>query len=499
MILSNQNLFKKMLCRTSLRIVAAVNMFLTITAYSSAQSTWNLVGNATSTGNDCFRLTKNVSNQRGAAWSNTLLNLKKPFDIYFQLNFGTNNNGADGITVVLQKSLAGTSALADAGMNLGYASTSIPIDPSIDIEFDTYQNIWPANDIADDHCAINGNGSISWTLASPVPILGPGISVEDNLYHLVQVDWKPSSSTLSVYFDCSLLQTLTYDLGWIFGSDSLVYYGLTSATGNANNSQYFCELYLNAGADSSFCPGAPVTLNGNTNFSSYSWSPSQGLSCTNCLNPVADPNDSITYVLTASYGCLTATDEIKLNTNCTVLPIELVSFTASCEKNHNELKWNTASEFNNNYFVLERSGDANNFQVIATIDGAGNSPTAHNYLFTDEQPLSGTNYYRLKQVDFDGTSTYSNTQSVTCTSELGLFVYPNPSRDETHLQIQSSSAKTVTCIVTNLSGRIISQQAIRLNEGSTEILLDNHKMIPGIYDVSIISCDKVLHSLLVIQ
>src|SRR6185503_109105 len=108
-----------------------------------------------------------------------------------------------------------------------------------------------------------------------------------------------------------------------------------------------------------------------------------------------------------------------------------------------------------------------------------------NYSFADAQPLPGTNYYRLKQIDFDGTSTYSNVQSVLCTSLLGVFVYPNPSHNETHLQIQSAAVTTVTCIVANLSGKIILQEQIKLTEGSNEILLDNHKMVSGIYDVAI--------------
>ncbi|HEY1038492.1 MAG TPA: hypothetical protein VGF30_03760, partial [Bacteroidia bacterium] len=90
------------------------------------------------------------------------------------------------------------------------------------------------------------------------------------------------------------------------------------------------------------------------------------------------------------------------------LPIQLVYFTAEGLKNHTvQLKWQTASETNNNYFELQRSTDDLNFTDIARIDGAGNSNTLINYKYIDENPIQGNNYYRLKQVDFDGNFHYS--------------------------------------------------------------------------------------------
>ncbi len=486
--------------RKSLRFSALMCMLLLLAAFTSAQSVWSLV-NALSTGNDCYQLTKKLNHKKGAAWSNTMLNLKKPFEVNFQFNFGTTDNGADGITLVLQKSGAGLNAIGDDGAMIGYSSILTPITPSLDIEFDTYNNgSWLYNDIADDHCAINGGGLTGWNLAPAVPLLGPGVNVEDNQYHKVKVTWQPSTTTIQVYFDCNLIQTLVYDLiPGIFNGDSLVYYGLTSGTGSADNAHYFCELYLDAGTDTTFCPGIPVTLSGNSNFSSYTWSPATGLSCTNCLNPIANPGGTTKYVLTGTLGCLTSIDTVVLTTNCIVLPIELTSFSASCGKNFVDLKWSTASELNNDYFQIERSADARNYEAIGTVDGSGNSSSSHNYSFSDEQPLPGTSYYRLKQVDFDNTYSFSNMESVNCNTTLGLFLYPNPSRDETHLQIESSAATTVTCVVISMSGKTIFLQEVKVIEGTNEILLDNSQVMPGVYDVAVISRDKVLHSLLVIQ
>src|ERR1700751_1021249 len=84
------------------------------------------------------------------------------------------------------------------------------------------------------------------------------------------------------------------------------------------------------------------------------------------------------------------------------LPVELVSFTADCSNGHELLNWSTASETNNDYFLVERSDDGNTFYEIGRAAGHGTSSQTNNYTFTDPQPLSGTVYYRLEQIDYNG-------------------------------------------------------------------------------------------------
>lgn len=101
---------------------------------------------------------------------------------------------------------------------------------------------------------------------------------------------------------------------------------------------------------------------------------------------------------------------VLANCNITpaVLPIELLSFTGKTIGSFNLLEWETTTEINNDYFTLERSSNATLFSELGTIQGAGNSNTLLHYQFTDNAPLEGVNYYRLKQTDFDGTYSYSN-------------------------------------------------------------------------------------------
>src|SRR5688572_30272065 len=126
------------------------------------------------------------------------------------------------------------------------------------------------------------------------------------------------------------------------------------------------------------------------------------------------------YALGASFNV----DNITLSAPVP-LPIEFVSMDAKYMDRIVEISWTTASETNNDYFTLERSGDAINFELIAQLDGAGNSNQTNMYSYDDLEPLEGTAYYRLKQTDFDGTVKDIQVVSVNG-MENAILLYPNP-------------------------------------------------------------------------
>jgi hypothetical protein len=107
-----------------------------------------------------------------------------------------------------------------------------------------------------------------------------------------------------------------------------------------------------------------------------------------------------------------------------VLPVSLLSFKAAANTNSVQLQWQTGTEKENNRFVIERSSDGIHFTAIGTVPGNGNS--AGSYRFTDAQPLTGTSYYRLKQVDNNGAFTYSQVVPVKRSPAAQVQVYPNP-------------------------------------------------------------------------
>jgi hypothetical protein len=113
-----------------------------------------------------------------------------------------------------------------------------------------------------------------------------------------------------------------------------------------------------------------------------------------------------------------------------VLPVDFVAFKGEAKEKVNVLEWETASETNNDHFVVEHSLDGENFDALGTENGRGADNTLTNYRFDHENPSAGVHYYRLKQVDFDARFTYSEIISLRVQEEDQLTVYPNPARDQ---------------------------------------------------------------------
>lgn len=119
------------------------------------------------------------------------------------------------------------------------------------------------------------------------------------------------------------------------------------------------------------------------------------------------------------------------------LPVELVFFKAQAQGENALLTWATAMEKDNAAFVIERSQDGTHFESISSVAGQGTTSQLSNYSFTDEHPYAGISYYRLKQVDFDGTQTHSAIQSVYFDSSAEFFLFPNPATDELNIVLGS--------------------------------------------------------------
>ena len=134
-----------------------------------------------------------------------------------------------------------------------------------------------------------------------------------------------------------------------------------------------------------------------------------------------------------------------------VLPVQLTSFTATQENGTHRLHWQTATETNNHHFDIERSTGGRSFEKIGTLAGAGNSSTGENYSFIDNRPISGTNYYRLKQTDTDGRFDYSKVISVKHTTGKRFSVYPNPVSNQ--LIIEGVNENNAAYIIRNGNGQ----------------------------------------------
>jgi hypothetical protein len=121
----------------------------------------------------------------------------------------------------------------------------------------------------------------------------------------------------------------------------------------------------------------------------------------------------------------------------TPLPIELVSFGATCEEEGVLLEWTTASELNNDHFTIERSSDVEHWEEVGIVPGAGNNSSLLHYSLMDEAPLPGIIYYRLKQTDLDGTFEHSDMVPAQCANgnTINALLYPNPTLEDITLEI----------------------------------------------------------------
>lgn len=148
--------------------------------------------------------------------------------------------------------------------------------------------------------------------------------------------------------------------------------------------------------------------------------------------------------------CSYSTNEIAINWNApyvylsgaiealnpcpsSTLPVTLVSLAATKEEETVALRWVTSSEKNNDYFLIEKSLDGEHFSLLGKIEGNGNSDLVNHYQWHDKEAAYGFNYYRIVQIDFDGSKNYSTIVSVEF-SEAGLYIYPNPSSSSVTLE-----------------------------------------------------------------
>jgi hypothetical protein len=165
------------------------------------------------------------------------------------------------------------------------------------------------------------------------------------------------------------------------------------------------------------------------------------------------------------------------------LPIELLNFNASPINNEIVLtKWQTATETNNDYFTIERSTDAINFDEVGRIDGAGNSSSLLSYSTIDKDPYFGTSYYRLKQTDFMGQFEYSQIKSVNLqelTSNVSL--YPNPANNE--LSIKGAPSELESVSIYNTLGQNVTSLISQVIINESQMVIDISKLSVGIYYV----------------
>lgn len=169
--------------------------------------------------------------------------------------------------------------------------------------------------------------------------------------------------------------------------------------------------------------------------------------------------------------------------DCVTLPVELLNFEGEVQENGNLLSWVTASELNNDYFILERSTDGLFFESIAVLDGHGNSSNMHLYTYMDREAPNGVSYYRLLQTDFDGTTSIAGVISLKRSEVVFDItkVVPNGNLSEYTIGFATDNNTPVTIELFNLAGQSVYTETITPTEGMNHLPLDLNNFAQGMY------------------
>lgn len=178
------------------------------------------------------------------------------------------------------------------------------------------------------------------------------------------------------------------------------------------------------------------------------------------------------------------------NTNrtpCTKVAVELLAFDGEVREEGNFLHWATATEINNDYFILEHSVDGLTFNTIGTIDGNGTTSTAHQYSQLHKEAPAGISYYRLVSVDFDGTKNTYNTITLV-RGEAGfnfVSLFPVPVTDKLNVTFTSDIKGTLTANVYDVTGKLVAVKTFDVVKGSNTIAINAANYASGAYFINL--------------
>jgi hypothetical protein len=344
----------------------------------------------------------------------------------------------------------------------------------------------------------NGGGIILFrgvTITTPVPnafnVLANGIS---NVPKLSNDSEGGGGAGGSIYFD---VNTIT------FGASAVVFSVMGGNGGNSTNSGDCIGPGGGGGGgyilSRAVIPGTVnIKVTGGTNgiTTAVTSGPCLGAAPTNAWGATAGTNG-----LSQGGQAAFATPLGTVPVSCS-LPVQMTSFNITVLTDKVSLTWTTATEKNNDYFTVEKSLDGFHFTDIARIKGAGNSLADESYSYTDNNPGDGSVYYRIKQVDFDGNYTYSETRSANIKTGFGILsVYPQPVNKSEKLNIKYLASQNSKAFIQvhDVLGKEIFSGAYPLQEGINFLSIDMNKLSPGIYLLILSSKDGAQSRKMVVE
>ena len=281
-----------------------------------------------------------------------------------------------------------------------------------------------------------------------------------------------------------------------------------STKGNADDDVWFSFITDTDGGDVTIAlTEAPSTLDAVVQVYSGSCGNLTNIGCADNYN--SPGIESITIYLTALvanttyfvrvYGYYTATytsGNFMISTYGTglssSLPLELASFTGQAGATTNTLHWETLTEKNVQFHIVERSMDGLDWREIGRKNGLLNSTVPTKYTLEDHSPVAKA-YYRLRSVDFDGQESTSNSILLVRKGEyFGITsVFPSPTRDNVTVQFNAIQEETVTIQILDMTGRLVLSKTMEAAKDINQMPLILHDLQAGVYSVTIINSTGV--------
>lgn len=232
----------------------------------------------------------------------------------------------------------------------------------------------------------------------------------------------------------------------------------------------------------------------STTSPTYAWTNSGGTINSGSSGLTPNVKGPGTFTLTAYNSVATCSTNASItltNVDCNLLSADLTDFNAVKEKESITLNWQTNSEVNNDYFVIEKSTDGLNFESIDVVKGAGTTSRKINYQSTDKNLSSGIIYYRLKQVDFDGKSSYSKTVSIEGVDKeynVGNPL-PNPTSAELNIEFNVKTNSDFIVEIIDVTGKKVKTFTELIETGFSSKNFNIVDLESGLYFLHIKSTD----------
>lgn len=186
---------------------------------------------------------------------------------------------------------------------------------------------------------------------------------------------------------------------------------------------------------------------------------------------------------------LSTNNGFAASVTATSLPVQFSSFTAAVANGFPQLQWNTSNELNNKHFVIQSSLNGTQFANVGTVASKaanGTSATANNYQFTDTRRLKGKVFYRLQQVDKDGSVSYSSTVSVVLGAKNTLVqLVNNPVQQNLQAIISTNNAQKIQWQLYNTTGKLMASNVTELQVGDNTLNISMAGYTAGMYYLTV--------------